>query len=104
IHLPLSEKTFAFLSRVRDEVDVLARVESDVRHHASQVDVLPVPEFGDRNAFPLEIPNRTNPVRPEQLEAADVISGQHGDGITKVHLDDELPGEIETDVNTTRSQ
>jgi len=104
VHFPIGEEAHAFGRGVRDEVDVPAWVQSYIRHHAGDVDLLRRSEYGDRNRLPFEIPDRANPGCPEQLEAAGVDTGQECDRISGVDLNHDRRCEVETHIDGARGQ
>jgi len=76
------------------------RIQPHVGKHAGEEDVLGRPEFGDRDRLALQLPDRANPVRPEQLETSHVHATQGRDGSARVELDEQRPDEpIETSIS-----
>jgi hypothetical protein len=94
VDLLLREQPLALDGRMLDEVQVLARIQPYVRHHAGEVHVLGQPQFSDRDRLALQVPDRANPVRPEQLETSHVHAAQDRDGGAGVQLDDQRPDEV----------
>ena len=56
-----------------------------------------VVEEGD--GLPLEVPDRTHPLTPEQLEAANVDPGEDHERVSGVHAGDQGTGEVQGDID-----
>ena len=99
VDLSLREQPLALGGGMLDEVHVLARIQPHVGHHAGEEDVLGRPELSDRDRLALQIPDRANPVRPEQLETSHVHAAQDRDGVAGVQLDDQRRDEVQGDID-----
>src|SRR5262245_30790074 len=84
------------------EFDVAARVEPDIGCHAGEKDVVRRAQCWDRDRLTLEIANRANVFRAEQLKAANVEACQEDHGITRVLADDAWCRELAVDVDRAR--
>src|SRR5215471_2549644 len=65
IDLPLAQELNRFGSRMRDEVDVLAGVQTNIRHHAGKKDVPAGIQCWHGNGLALQIADGANFVRPK---------------------------------------
>jgi hypothetical protein len=74
---------------MRDPGDVLAGVQSHIRGHAREEEVVRRAQGGYRNGFSFQVADRPHVVRPEDLVAADMDPSQEDDRLSRVHLDDE---------------
>ena len=73
---------------MRRESQVLTVIETDIGDHRGQ-DRLRWTSDRHREGLPLEVTDRTDPFRREQLGTADVDAGQKDDGPPLVDLLDE---------------
>ena len=89
VDLPLGEELHRLRRGMRDPGDVLPGIQPHVGHHAGEEDVLAGAQLVHRDGLPLQVTDRADPLRPEQLEAADMHPRQDDDRIPRVHLDDE---------------
>ena len=69
-----------------------ARVEADIGCHAGEEDVLGASEaIAEGDGLALQVADRAHPLAPEQLEAADVDSGEDDERVSGVHAGDQGP-------------
>ena len=71
---------------MRDPIDVLLRVQTRVRRDDGERAVVGTPRFGYRHGFPFQVTHRSDLVRAEQLEAANVDPAQKDDRNALVDL------------------
>src|SRR5439155_269010 len=90
---PASREALGGLDRrLRDDMDVLARIEADVHEHGGENKVMTGLERHDANGPPLQVADRADPVGSEQFVAADMNSRQNNDRIPSIDPEDELSG------------
>jgi hypothetical protein len=84
---------------MRDPIDVLLRVQTRVRRDDGEEDVVGTAELGYRHGFPLQVTHRSDLVRAEQLEAANVDSTQQDNRNALVDLQNERRDEGHADID-----
>jgi hypothetical protein len=98
IDLPLGEEPYRLGSWMRDEVNVLARVQAHICHHAGEKDVPGGIQLGHGDDLSLQITDGVDLVRPEQFEAAYVKSCQDDDGVTRLQAEEERCSKVPVEV------
>src|SRR6266851_6707293 len=77
-----------------DPADVFLGIQTHVRRHAREEDVLARSQRLDPHGLPLQVANGADSIRPKQLEAPRVDARQHDDRISLVDANDEWPAKF----------
>ena len=94
VDLPLGQELHGLGRGMGHPGDVLAGVQAHVGDDAGEEDVLGRSQPWHRDALPLQVTDRPDPLRPEQFETADVDSRQQDDRVSRIHLHDKRRHEI----------
>src|SRR5215470_11070544 len=89
---------------MNDPFDVLQGMEPHVGSHGRDEGMTVVPEVSYCNLLPLEVPDGTHPIRPEQLVAARMQSAEHDKRFPSLEVEDESRGGIGTKVSLSGAQ
>jgi len=79
IDLPLGEELHCLGCGARNPVDVLARIEAHICHHAREEYMLAGFEFEHSDALSLQIADCVDLIGSEQLETTNMAPGQYND-------------------------
>ena len=104
INLTVGEELNRVGDRVHDPVDVFLGIEPHVGGHGGEEDVVRGAECWNAHPHPLQVADRTNPLGPEKLEAANVDSRQEDNRQPCIHMDEERCDERHADVNPSRRE
>ena len=69
---------------MRDPLDVLSRVQTDIRGHAAEKDVLRRCQFGNGYRLSLQVVDGADLLSPEEFEAAHVGSCQDDNRVSRI--------------------
>jgi hypothetical protein len=89
IDLALDEERHRLGLGMRDPGDLLPGVQADIGRHAGQEDVVTAFPVAHGDGLPLQVADGTDPLRPDQHEAADVHPSQEEGLVARLGLDDE---------------
>jgi hypothetical protein len=89
---------------MRDDVEVLARVQAHIRHHAGEKDIPAGIQRGHGDSLAPQVADGTDRVRPEQLKAADMEPRQDDDRVSRLQAEEERRGEVPIEVGFTRGE
>src|SRR4029434_4150046 len=104
IDLSLGQEPDRLGSRMRNDVEVLARVQAHIRHHTGKKDVPAGIQRGDGDGLSLQIANGADRVRPKQFEAADVEPREDDDGVPCLQPEEERRGKVPIEVGFAGSE
>src|SRR4030095_8581893 len=89
IDLAVGQETDRIAGSFLDPIDVPPGVEADLEQDRGEKEVVRRPLVLDRYRLALEVPDRPDTLRPEQLKASDVGARQHDDRVAGVDTRDE---------------
>src|SRR5262245_2442172 len=99
IYLALGEEFHRLRRGARDPIDILHRIEPDMRSHAAQKRVLARAQALHAYGLPLQIRDAADAFSREQLEAADMLASHYRDRLAGIDRDNQRRREISGEVD-----